>query len=312
MAVYTEIDRAALDEFLEGFSIGGVVRSSGIDEGIENTNYLLETASGKFILTLFEARAKRRDLPYFLALMEHLAERGVPCPLPVPDRAGETLHALCGRPAAVTTFLEGAWPRNPAGRHCRAAGRALANLHLAARDFGMRRANDLSVTAWRSMFGRLADAADELKPGLSDWLSDEIGALEDEWPSGLPPGVIHGDLFPDNVFFAGDELAGLIDFYFACDDFLAYDLAICLDAWCFDRRGGFDAEAANALIDGYRVGREPEPDEFEALPVLARGAALRFLLTRLDDLRRDGACRKDPLDFVPVVEFLRSAPRLTP
>lgn len=312
MAVYTEIDRAALDEFLEGFSIGAVVRCSGIDEGIENTNYRLETASGKFILTLFEARTKRRDLPYFLALMEHLAGCGIPCPVPVPDRTGEKLHALCGRPAAITTFLEGVWPRNPARRHCRAAGRALANLHLAARDFGMHRTNDLSVTAWRSMFARLADAADGLKPGLSDWISDEIDALEGEWPSGLPLGVIHGDLFPDNVFFAGRVLSGLIDFYFACNDILAYDLAICLNAWCFDRRGRFDAEAANALIDGYRAGRAPEPGEFDALPLLARGAAIRFLLTRLDDWRRDGACRKNPLDFMPVVEFHRRARWLTP
>ena len=308
MAVYTEVGSAALDRFLEGFLIGDVVGSAGIAEGIENTNYLLQTTSGRFILTLFEARTKRRDLPYFLALMEHLAECGIPCPVPVPDRTGETLHALCGRPATVTTFLEGAWPQNPARRHCRAAGRALAKLHLAGKSFGMHRANDLSVTAWRSMFVRLAKAADGLKPGLSDWISDEIDALENEWPSGLPLGVIHGDLFPDNVFFAGDVLSGLIDFYFACDDFLAYDLAICLNAWCFDRRGRFDAGAANALIDGYRAGRRPERREIEALPVLARGAAIRFLLTRLDDWRRDGASRKNPLDFVPVVEFHRRNP----
>lgn len=309
MAVYTQVPRKELDGFVSRFDIGQVVSIDPIAEGIENSNYLLKTSAGRYILTLYEARVNPADLPFFVGLMDHLALKGFPCPQPLRDRAGQALHRLAGRPAALVTFLSGSWLRAPGAEHCHAIGRAMAELHLAGLDFPFRRANDLALDAWRNLFTPIGGRADELRPGFSGWIAAELDILGKGWPTRLPTGIIHADLFPDNAFFQDDILSGVIDFYFACTDFLAYDLAVTLNSWCFDWGGSFQPGLAAALVSGYAAVRPLEPEETEALPILARGAALRFLLTRLHDwfLPIDNALtrKKDPREFIPVIEFHR-------
>ena len=309
MAVYTDIGDEELDQLVGEYAIGKAISCKGIAEGVENSNFLLLTDQDTFILTLYEKRVKRDDLPYFLGLMDHLAARGIPCPTPIHARDGNALRSAAGRPAAIIGFLQGRWPRRPRPVHCAELGRAMARLHLAAGDFPMRRANSLSIASWRPLLEACMDRADEVAPGLAPDLERELEALEALWPESLPDGVIHADLFPDNVFFLGDTLSGLIDFYFACNDFLAYDLAICLNAWCFETDGAFNVTKARVMLQSYRAVREISRAEHDNLPILARGAALRFLLTRLYDWlnRQDGALvkPKDPLEYYAKLRFHR-------
>jgi homoserine kinase type II len=309
MAVYTAIDDAALSGFLAAYDIGPALSLQGITEGVENSNFLLLTERGRFILTLYERRVDPGDLPFFLGLMDHLAAKGVPCPTPVHGRDGAALRSLCGRPAAVVSFLDGVSPRRVQARHCAALGKALAQLHLAGAGFPMGRANTLSVQGWRALFEGCRTGADEVLSGLEEEIDRELAALERAWPDDLPRGVIHADLFPDNVFFQGDRLSGIIDFYFACTDIIAYDLAICLNAWCFEPDGAFNITKARQMLAAYRAERAFTPRELAALPLLARGAALRFLLTRLFDWqnRVDGALvkPKDPLEYLDKLRFHR-------
>src|ERR1700751_1860629 len=234
MAVYTDVAAEDLALFLAGYDIGELLSYKGIAEGVENSNFLVHTSRGYFILPLYERRVAERDLPFFLALMEHLATPGITCPQPVNNRAGEPLGRLAGRPAAMVTFLEGMWIRRPSAQHCAALGEALPQLHLAGADFPMRRDNALSVAGWRQLYDACHHRANEVQRGLDGLVVSELDALEDEWPQGLPQGVILADLFPYKVFFLGYELSGLIDFYFACTDTFVYDAAICLNAWCFE------------------------------------------------------------------------------
>jgi homoserine kinase type II len=308
VAVYTHVGEADLAAFLAGYDIGEPVSLAGIREGVENSNYLLRTGRGRFILTVYERRVDPEDLPFFLGLMEHLARGGVPCPQPVRDREGRALRALCGKPAAVVSFLEGRWPRRITAERCGALGRALAELHLAGRGFPLARANALALPGWRALFEGCRARADEVAPGLGAEVAAELDHLAGRWPAGLPRGVIHADLFPDNVFFEGDRVTGVIDFYFACEDLLAYDLAICLNAWCFEADDlSFNITKAKALAEGYAARRPLSPAEVDALPVLARGAALRFLMTRLYDWlhRVEGALvrPKDPREYVAKLRF---------
>lgn len=310
MAVYTEVADEELTRFVARYDIGRLLSCKGIAEGVENTNFLLQTSGGRFILTLYEKRVDPVDLPFFLGLMQHLARRGVNCPQPVAARDGSTLGELAGRPAALVTFLEGMWPRRPAVEHCAGVGKALAELHLAGQGFAVERRNALGQHAWAPLFAQSADRADSVASGLAAEISAELAALAGGWPQDLPAGVIHADLFPDNVFFLEDRLSGLIDFYFACDDFLAYDLAICLNAWCFEPDGAFNFTKGQALLTAYRRERPLGAAEVEALPVLARGAAMRFLLTRLHDWLRvpPGALvvPKDPLEYLGKLRFHRA------
>lgn len=283
MAVYTEVSDEALEAFLGLYDIGELLSFKGIAEGVENSNFLLHTDGGSFILTLYEKRVDAGDLPFFLGLMNHLADKGIKCPVPVKQKDGTLLGELAGRPAAIISFLEGIWVRRPQPKHCAGLGEAAARFHLAGRDFDLKRQNRLSVQDWRPLYEACEGRADEVQRGLAADIESELDVLEKAWPMGLPQGVIHADLFPDNVFFIHDELSGLIDFYFACNDAFAYDLAICLNAWCFEVDGGFNITKARALFQRYQTVRPLEAAELEALPLLARGAALRFLLTRLYD-----------------------------
>jgi homoserine kinase type II len=307
MAVYTEVTDEALNAFLEGYDIGRASSLKGIAEGVENSNYLLHTEAGPFLLTLYEKRVAESDLPFFLGLMEHLARRGVNCPQPVRARDGRAIGRLAGRAAAIVTFLDGLSVRRPRAEHCGQVGEALARMHAAGADFAIRRPNALSVAGWPPLFEAAKARANEVSPGLTEETAAELAALQAIWPRDLPGGVIHADLFPDNVFFLEDRLSGLIDFYFACDDFFAYDLAICLNAWAFELDGEFNVSKGMAMIAGYQRVRRLEAAEVEALPVLARGSALRFMLTRLVDWLNvpPGAlvAPKNPLEYLVKLRF---------
>lgn len=307
MAVYTEVSDEELARFIASYGLGELLSYKGIAEGVENTNYIVHTSKGPYILTLYEKRVARGDLPFFLGLMEHLSSRGVSCPLPVRNAEGKALSELAGRAAAIVTFLEGFWVRKPKAQHCAAVGRALAELHLAGDGFAMTRPNALGLAGWRPLYERFRSRADEIAPGLSGLIEHELAGLESAWPAGLPQGVIHADLFPDNVFFIGDKLSGLIDFYFACNDTLAYDLAICLNAWCFEPDFAFNITKGRALLKAYDEVRPLSAAERTAMPVLARGAAMRFLLTRsydwLNTAKDALVTPHNPIDYLRLLRF---------
>ncbi len=307
MAVYTDVSAEDLADFLADYDLGELLSYKGIAEGVENSNFLVHTTAGYFILTLYEKRVAPEDIPFFLALMEHLAARGLTCPQPVKNQTGDMLGWIAGRPAALVTVLDGMWIRRPTASHCAALGEALAQLHLAGADFPMRRRNALSADGWRPLYVASAAGADTVQPGLREAIEKELTLLEGAWPSGLPEGVIHADLFPDNVFFLGEKLSGLIDFYFACTDTLTYDIAICLNAWCFEPDHAYNVTKGRALLQGYVAARPLSIEERVALPLLSRGACLRFLLTRLVDGLNvpPGALvrPKDPLEYFRKLRF---------
>jgi homoserine kinase type II len=307
MAVYTEVSDDALAVFLTDYDIGGMVAFRGIAEGVENSNFSLRTTQGDFILTLYEKRVDPAELPWFLGLMQHLAQRGVSCPLPVQARDGAALRQLCGRHAAITTFLSGVWPRRVRPEHCGPVGAAVASVHIAGADYAPTRANALGPAGWPALLARSEARADDLQPGLGAELHAALAAILADWPDGLPHGHVHADLFPDNVFFLDGRLSGLIDFYFAATDILAYDLAVCLNAWCFEADFSFNVTKARALLAAYTAARPLSAAELAALPVLCRGAAIRFLLTRLFDWLNTppGALvtRKDPLEYLRRLRF---------
>lgn len=312
MAVYTEVPDDALRAFLAEYDLGELIAYRGIAEGVENSNYALKTTAGDFILTLYEKRVDPADLPWFLALMEHLSARGIPCPLPVRGRDGAALRRLAGKPAAITTFLPGVWPRRVELAHCAPLGEALARMHLAGAGFAPERANALGPASWPGLLAASRTHADALRPGLTAELEAALAAILPRWPQALPRGHIHADLFPDNVFFLAGKISGLIDFYFAATDLLAYDLAVCLNAWCFESDASFNVTRARALIAAYDRIRPLSRAEGEALPVLAAGAALRFALTRLYDWVHTPqsalVTRKDPLEYVRRLRFHLAAP----
>lgn len=312
MAVYTELGDEDLVQLLQAYDLGTLLSCKGIAEGVENSNFLLQTERGSFILTLYERRVAAANLPYFLGLMEHLAARGLPCPTPIHGRDGRALREVAGRPAAIVTFLAGLWVKRPEARHCARLGEALGRLHREGGDFPLKRGNSLSLEGWQMLLDAIGPRADEVRTGLAADLAREQAFLRQSWPGDLPAGIIHADLFPDNVFFRGQELSGLIDFYFACNDLYAYDIAICLNAWCFESDGAFNVTKGRALLQEYGRIRPITPAEMKALPILARGAALRFLLTRLYDWlhRIPGALvhPKDPLEYLARLNFHRAVP----
>lgn len=309
MAVYTDITDSELEQLLAGYDLGRAVSFKGVAEGIENSNFILDTERGRFFLTIYERRVREADLPYFLGLMRHLAAHGFPCPTPVADCTGKVLARVRGKPAAIISFLSGLSVRHPTAAHCEEAGAGLAKLHEAAKGFQLHRANDLGLSSWSPMFAAHRDAAAALEPGLHARIAADLDALEAHWPADLPSGPIHADLFPDNLFFTRGRFAGAIDFYFACDDALAYDLGVCLNAWCFDAEHRFLPEHARSFIRGYESIRMLTKSERAALPTLTRGSALRFFLTRLIDWQRgsEGALvtPKNPMDYVRRLDFHR-------
>ena len=282
MAVYTDVSFEDLERLLEQYDIGEPLSFKGIAEGIENSNFYLQTDRGAFFLTLYEKRVAAEDLPFFLGLMEHLAERGIHCPLPVKTRAGHTLVSLNRRHAAIVTFMTGIALRRPDAAHCASAATTLAALHKAGQGFALSRRNALGPQGWRPLAESI-HGADGIEDGLTSLINGSLEGLVPAWPGHLPGGVIHADYFPDNVLFVGNQVGGVIDFYFACNDAYVYDLAIMLNSWCFELDGSFNITKGQSVINAYRQQRALSDDEIHALPVLMRGAALRFLLTRTYD-----------------------------
>jgi homoserine kinase type II len=315
MAVYTHIDEQKLTSFLKRYNIGTPVSFKGIAEGVENSNYFLETqlndpvsaSLSRYILTIYEKRANPEDLPYFLNIMEHLAKNSLPSPLPILDKTGDALQTLSGKPACIISFLSGVSVDYPSANQCAALGTNLAQMHNALMSFDEKRENDLSLQGWNSLAKKTKNKADTVYPGLSNLIVNELEYLNGNWPKDLPQGTIHADLFPDNILFTGDKITGMIDFYFSCHDILAYDIAVCLNAWCFDEKHQFLHTHAKRLIETYDSYRSLTPQEINALPILSRGAALRFLLTRLYDWLNpvDGAVvrPKDPKDYIERLKF---------
>jgi homoserine kinase type II len=309
MAVYTALSDADVAALLAHYDLGRLVSCEGVAEGVENTNYRLTTENGRFILTIFEKRVAEADLPFFMAVMARLAERGFPAPWPVGTNDGALLTRVKGKPACIVTHLDGVWPRTPALAHCAAIGEALAHMHRSLEGFEALRPNALSIAGWEALLHpRLADA-ERLQPGLAALIERDMRETHANWPIDLPRGVIHADLFPDNAFFDGERLTGVIDFYFACTDFLAYDLGVCLNAWCFEEEREYAPERGRAMIGAYEAVRPLSGAEREALPVLARGAALRFFATRLADWIDTPAgatvTPKDPLEYARKLAFWR-------
>ena len=313
MAVYTRVSDEALGAFLKNYDLGKARAFKGIAEGVENSNYYLETGQDRFILTLFERRADPKDLPYFMAVKQHLAARGFPCPAPIADREGNVLRELEGRPAVIVSFLDGLSPNRPNTAQCRSMGEGLARMHNALSDFEGQRENALGPASWPSLWHGREATADTLQHGLSELIEEDLGAIAAAKPQSLkiPRGTIHADLFPDNAFFIGETFSGAIDFYFACTDALAYDLAVCINSWAFEDGKEFNFSKGAALISGYESVRPLEGAEREALPVLCRGAALRFFLTRLvdwTDTPDDALVRpKDPTDYAARLAVHRKA-----
>jgi len=309
LAVYTDITNEELSVFLSNYDVGQLLSYRGIAEGVENSNFMVHTSSGNYILTLYEKRVDSNDLPFFLGLKQHLSSNGFSCPTPIKRKDDGLLGELAGRPAAMVSFLEGVWIRRPQPLHCRAVGEALAQLHASGEGFALTRRNSLTLPDWRPLWDQCVASQGQIDPDLSALVGVSLDELEAQWPAQLPAGVIHADAFPDNVFFIGEKLSGMIDFYFACNDFFAYDLAVCLNAWCFERDHAFNLTKGAALIAGYQAVRALNEGEREALPILAAGAALRFMLTRLYDWVNTPAgslvVKKDPEEYVRKLRFHR-------
>ena len=316
MAVYTEIDTNTLAEFAAQYPLSQVDEFKGITAGVQNSNFLLTTADAKYILTIYESSANgvsAADLPFFLGLMLHLSAQGLSCPVPLARKDGELISTIKNKPAALVSFLEGRSVKTPRPEHCRALGAAMAQMHLAGDGFELKRPNNHGLRNWQALFERCHSRADEVSPDLTRAMERELTRLKENWPDNLPTGIIHADLFPDNVFFMQGDMSGLIDFYFACNDFYAYDLAIALNAWCFEADATFNVTKARALLSGYQNLRPLAPEEIDAVPILGAGAAMRFLTTRLFDWLNqvDGAQvePKNPNDFLRRLRFHRSATR---
>ena len=307
MAVYTHLSDEEIRKFLTEYDIGQLLNFSEIAEGVENSNFLLTTSRNKYILTLYEKRVDPLDLPFFLKLLSHLASSGLSCPLPVEARDGKALRTLGGKPAAIVTYLQGSWPRQTTLDQCKALGSTMAMMHEFGKSFQGIRTNALTLTAWRPLLDSCRLPEREVYINLYNELNRELNWLEANWPKSLPSGIIHADLFPDNVFFKDDNLSGIIDFYFACNDFLAYDIAVCINAWCFDENELFNFKKSSCILSAYNEMRTLSKEEMASLPVLIRGSAIRFLLTRLYDWLNhpeDALVKpKDPMSYLKKLRF---------
>ena len=314
MAVYTQVSAESLSRFLADYDVGDLVSAKGIAEGVENSNYLVGTTRGRFILTLYEKRVDADDLPFFMALLDHLAAKGLPVPPAIKDRHGVEIKQLEGRPACLIKFLTGVSLGHPIAAQAHAAAAAMGAMHAALADFERQRPNTMGVDGWRGLLERCGRDLDGIDPGMFDQLARALDTVEAGWPRALPTSAIHADLFPDNVLMLGDEVTGLIDFYFACTDIRAYDLAVMHTAWSFDGEGhNHDVAVGRALLAGYRTALALSDEEHAALPILAQGSCIRFALTRAWDWLNTPAdamvTRKDPLAYTRRLAFYQDGGR---
>ncbi|UVO49806.1 homoserine kinase [Sphingomonas sp. SUN019] len=314
MAVYTHVPAESLALFLSRYDVGELVSAKGIAEGVENSNYLVDTTQARFILTLYEKRVASNDLPFFMALLDHLNAKGLPVPPAIKDRGGIEIQELEGRPACLIKFLPGVSLSLPSPTQARAAGEAMGAMHNAVADFTETRPNTLGVTGWRPLLDQCGRSLDQIEPGLFDRVDAALATVEHEWRADLPVSAIHADLFPDNVLMLGERVTGLIDFYFACTDLRAYDLAVMHTSWAFDDNGAaLDPAVGRAIVAGYETAHPLLPEERAALSVLARGACIRFLLTRAWDWLNTPAdalvTRKDPLAYLRRLDWYDAHPK---
>ena len=307
MAIYTKVDTHEAKFILKNYNLGELKKIQGIKKGIENTNYLLITTTGKFILTLFEKRVQAKELPFFMNLMLSLNDRKILCPKPIKNKNKKTLFQIKNRQAAICSFVYGKEKTNHTLSECRSIGKNIAKLHMIGKKIKLHRANNLSIKSWIALNQSIKTKANKKIPNIYSFINTLLLDLKKKWPSQLPTGIIHGDLFPDNIFFNKKKFAGFIDFYFSCSDFLIYDIAICINAMCFDKKIKFNKLKANALLKGYSSLRKISKKEFTALPQLLLGASIRFFLTRLHDSinRQKGAVVKvkNPNEFLKRIQF---------
>ena len=307
MAIYTKVDTHEAKFILKNYNLGELKKIQGIKKGIENTNYLLITTTGKFILTLFEKRVKTKELPFFMNLMLSLNDRKILCPKPIKNKNKKTLFQIKNRQAAICSFVYGKEKNSHTLSECRSIGKNIAKLHMVGKKIKLHRANNLSIKSWIALNQSIKTKANKKIPNIYSFINTLLLDLKKKWPSQLPTGIIHGDLFPDNIFFNKKKFAGFIDFYFSCSDFLIYDIAICINAMCFDKKIKFNKLKANALLKGYSSQRKISKKEFTALPQLLLGASIRFFLTRLHDSinRQKGAVVKvkNPNEFLKRIQF---------
>jgi len=311
MAVYTRITENDLKDCLSRFDLGALESFEGIADGVENTNYRITTDRGRYILTLFEKRVNPEELPFYLSFMTHLRDAGIACPAAAADKAGNPVFTIAGKTAIITGFLDGQWPKDGiTAAHCAAVGNVLARMHNAAATFYNTRRNSMALPAWRALIHATAGEADTLENNLFAALDAELDFLEKNWPRHLPHGAVHADLFPDNVFFNGTALSGIIDFYFACTDLFVYDLMLTLNPWCFDKDGRLDIGKSAALLAAYHAERPLRAAELEALPLMGRAAALRIIATRMYDWfnpAKDAVVTpKDPREHIRIWRYHQS------
>ena len=313
MAVYTKLSENNLKDFFSKYNLGKLLKFQGIQEGIENSNYFVKTDSGKFILTIYEKRVEEKDLPFFMGLMKNIFNENFPSPEPIINKNGNYITEIFGKKAAVVSFLEGASKKNLTPGNCHEVGIYTAKLHMITKNLNIKRTNRLSVNSWRLIYRKIQRDCSKIYPDLTKIIERNLEVIEDQWPKNIPRGIIHADLFPDNIFFKGSKLTGIIDFYFSCYDFYALEIAICLNALCFEGKNenlSFNVTKAKKFIDGYSSIRKLTEEEKESLKILCHGAAMRFLLTRVFDylnLTEDALVKiKDPVEYLKRLEFHNS------
>ena len=310
MAVYTKISEKELDDFFSKYNLGKLLGHKGIKEGIENTNYFINTEKGNFILTVYEKRVEEKDLPFFISLMRNLFDKNFPSPKPIINKNGNYISEISGKKAAVVSFLDGSAKRILNPNDCYEIGINSAKLHLITKDLAGKRENKLSINSWRKIYNKVKKDCSKIHPNLISVIEKNLDEIEKNWPKDIPSGIIHADLFPDNIFFKNNKLSGIIDFYFSCNDFYAFEIAICLNALCFEGKNenlSFNVTKAKKFIDGYSSIRKLTEKEKESLKILSQGAAIRFLLTRVFDYLNltEGAIVKikDPIEYLKRLEF---------
>ncbi len=314
MAIYTKLDKEKINSILSNYNLGKMKRFEGIKEGIENTNYLIETDRGKYILTIYEKRVNKEDLPFFSELILGLSKKNFTCPKPISNKDNVCISELDGKKFMIVSYLEGKSKSNLSPSECKIVGREIARLHQITKNFNFKRENNLSVKSWRRIFTQVKDKCNKIHPDLPKLIEANLINIEKEWPSNLPAGIIHADLFNDNIFFKNNKFSGFIDFYFSCNDFYAFEIAICFNALCFDgvkQNLSFNVTKAKKLMEGYNEIRRISKEERVSIKVLSQGAALRFLLTRVFDyinIVDDAVVKiKDPIEYLKRLEFHKNA-----
>ena len=310
MAVYTKLSENELREFFLKYNLGKLLSYEGIEEGIENTNYFIQTEKGKFILTLYEKRVEEKDLPFFISLMRNLFDKNFPSPEPIINKNGNYISEISQKKAAVVTFLDGRAKKILTPNDCYEVGINTAKLHSITKNLTSKRENKLSVNSWKKIYTNVKKDCSKIYQKLPEIIEKNLDVIEKNWPKNIPSGIIHADLFSDNIFFKNDKISGIIDYYFSCYDFYAFEIAICLNALCFEGKNenlSFNVTKSKKFIDGYSSIRKLTEEEKKSLKILCQGAAMRFLLTRVFDylnLTKGAIVKiKDPLEYLKRLEF---------